>query len=121
MAIGEKVRDAQMNPDRDTPYNEFPHRVSIQLGDEEAAILGKITKERGLPYKPERREFRYTDLVSRLDAEYQETIRRFGERARQNAIDAGFLRERSVIEEEIQDRQGNWKKNASDDPSEPQK
>ena len=52
---------------RDTPYkpiNEFPRRVPFELNEEERKVLGKITRARGLPFDPEKRVYRYTEILS---------------------------------------------------------
>jgi hypothetical protein len=126
MAINGLMRDAQEHPDKDT--QEYPHRAPIELNDEEMKILSKITQARELPFNPKKRVYSYLEHLPRLDAKSEAIMRGFtASIAKENAIDAGILRERSEIEEEIRQRQESWSKGGSEDqppssePSKPQK
>jgi hypothetical protein len=57
MAINELIRDSQEHPDKDT--QEHPHRVPIELNDEEMRILSKVTAARGLPFNPKKRAYSF--------------------------------------------------------------
>jgi hypothetical protein len=65
-ATRELARDAQAHPDIDT--QEHPNRAAIELNDEELRVLGMLTQARGLPFDPEKREYRYTELIPQLDS-----------------------------------------------------
>jgi hypothetical protein len=107
MAINELIRDNQ----------EHSHRAPIELNDEETRILGKITQAKGLPFNPKKRAYSYLEHLPRLDAKSEALMRGFTARiAKENAIEAGILRERSEIEEEIKLRQAKWKEGGSEDP-----
>lgn len=115
MVINELIRDAQEHPDKDT--QEYPHRAPIELNDEEMGILRKITQARGLPFNPKKRAYSYLEHLPRLDAKSEAIMRGFTARtAKENAIEAGMLRERSEIEEEIRQREESWRKGGSDEP-----
>jgi len=126
MAINELIRDAQEHPDKDT--QEYPHRAPIELNDEEMGILSKITQARGLPFNPKKRVYSYLEHLPRLEAKNEAIMRGFtASIAKENAIEAGILRERSEIEEEIRQRRDKWREGGSDksppssEPSKPQK
>jgi hypothetical protein len=123
MAINDLIRDAQGHPDKDT--QEYPHRAPIELNDEEMRILSKLTQARGLLFNPKKRVYHYLEHLSRLDAKSEAIMRGFkASIAKENAIEAGILRERSEIEEEIRQRQDKWREGGSDEPppnSEPSK
>jgi hypothetical protein len=123
MAINELIRDAQDYPDKDT--HEYPHRAPIDLGDEEMGILRKITAARGLPFNPKKRAYSYLEHLPRLEAKSEAIMRGItASIAKENAIEAGILRERSEIEEEIRQRQESWREGSSEEPpptSEPSK
>lgn len=122
MIIEEQARDAQARPDLNT--HEFPHRSPVRLTDQEHFSLVHMAAVRGVPFDPDRREYRYTDLIPQMDARNREAIDRFYAEHGQRMIDEGYLRPRSQIAEEIAKRQEKWrepdqqppKTNPSSDP-----
>jgi hypothetical protein len=109
------IADAVENPDMRT--DDFPHRGPIALTDEEVRMLSKLAQAMALPFDPDKRVYRYTELQPLREAEsivfsqsplYKQFV--------QNAIDAGILRKREDIEEEIRKRQEPWRDEGSEKP-----
>ena len=67
LEVASAVRDAQANPNVDIEEN--PHRAPVTLDDAELKLLGIISQARGVPFNPEKRVYKYNDLVARLYAE----------------------------------------------------
>jgi len=65
LETSEIIRDAHDNAGID--IGVYPYRAPIVLNDPERIILGTITRDRGLPFDPEKREYRYTDLLPQLN------------------------------------------------------
>jgi len=79
-------------------------------------FFSKITQARGLPFNPKKRVYSYLEHLPRLEAKSEAIMRGFtASIAKENAIEAGILRERSEIEEEIKQRQDKWKEGGSDE------
>ena len=80
-------------------------------------FFSKITQARGLPFNPKKRVYSYLEHLPRLEAKSEAIMRGFtASIAKENAIEAGILRERSEIEEEIRQRQESWTEGSSEEP-----
>ena len=120
-AVAEGIRDAIAHPNQDT--NEYPHRAPIELNSEEMSVLGKLTEARGLPFDPEKRVYRYSELASLREAEH--TLSDLNWKARGGQVNPGG-KSRSQIDEEIRERQEKWGgkgpgKPLDSDPQKPEK
>lgn len=105
MRINEGIRDAQEHPGQD--LDEHPHRGPIELTPLEVSLLGRMTQVRGLPFSPQKRVFRYTEHLPRLQATTQAALDSHWI-STENAIDQGMLRPRTEITEERRERQRPW-------------
>jgi hypothetical protein len=114
LAIEELVRDAQQNPAADSDTE--PHRGPIVLSDQERESLGQIAATRGLPFNPEKREYRYTELLPRMEARNTLVWERFLAEHGQRMIEDGYLRDRRDITDQIRQRQERWRKKDPKDP-----
>jgi hypothetical protein len=63
VCINELKSDAYAHPYEDDERGLYRHRWPIKLNDDELAALGKIVKGRGLPYNPQKREYRFSELI----------------------------------------------------------
>ncbi len=61
ITLSEKVFEAGEYPYQDASEN--PHRAPVVLDTAEMKLFGKLTQERGLPFDPQKREYRYTDVT----------------------------------------------------------
>ena len=119
LTVKERILDTLEYPDINT--QDHPHRAPIALNDEEVRTLSQLTQAVELPFDPEKRVYRYSDLAPLLESEHlvseqSEPLRQ----AKQNAREAG-MRARADIEERIRLRQAEWQIEGSDEPPAPPK
>ena len=107
LELNDTIRDALEHPGVNP--EEFPQRAPITLNDAEVRTLGKLTQAMELPFDPDKCVYRYAELAPLREAD--EIVFKQSDaykKAKQNAIDAGMVRDREGIEERTRLRQVEW-------------
>ena len=120
LELNDTIRDALEHPG--VRPEEFPHRAPVALNDAEARTLSKLTQAMELPFDPEKRVYRFAELAPLHEADkiaFKQSDQY--KKIRQNAIDAGMVRDREGIEERTRLRQVEWNvEDAKKPPPEPE-